>query len=248
MFFNVSVFIDYGRGMIKFYNTLLLLFIGSFAPFGDIKSEISRKDAFTYIYNHKEVWDGTESASGVGSTLVATETLRCLLPAILKALDVQVLLDAGCGDLNWIKRIPLHIEHYIGVDIVEDLIQKNTNTYPYDWVQFLCLDITHDNLPASDLILCRDCLQHLSFEDIKSAINNFKKSGATYLLATTYVNLLENKHDIKSGWFHVVNLMKAPYNFPEPIFAFDELSAEDEMRVWRKRMCVWKLEDISDLQ
>jgi len=204
----------------------------------------SKKDAFTYIYKNRDVWRGTESASGIGSTVGATETLRWLLPYILKSLDVITFLDAGCGDLNWIKRVPLPIDHYIGIDIVEELIKQNKEKYPSDWTSFYCLDLTVDPLPNADLVFCRDCLQHLSFNDIKLAINNFKKSGATYLMATTYFNVRQNTFDINSGNFHVVNLMKEPFNLPEPIIAFDELSAEEEMAKWSKRMCVWKLSEI----
>jgi len=236
--------INCGIGMSRTYLCISILLLCCSIAHANQASDNARKDAFTYIYHHKDVWEGTESASGIGSTLIATETLRCVLPAIIKALEVQVLLDAGCGDLNWIKRIPFDVACYIGVDIVDELIKVNTEKYNGDWIKFQCLDITKDELPYADLILCRDCLQHLSFEDIKAAINNFKRSGAKYLLATTYVNLHENIHDIQSGCFHLVNLMKKPFNFPEPIFSFDELSAEPEMIRWRKRMCVWNLSEI----
>lgn len=203
-----------------------------------------RKNSFTYIYHHKDVWKGTESSSGLGSTLQATDTLHCLLPALIKSLNIHIFLDAGCGDLNWIKKVPLGIDYYIGVDIVDELIEKNMKTYQGDWIKFECLDITKDPLPYADLIFCRDCLQHLSYNDIKAVINNFKASGSRYLLATTYFNLKENTRDIRSGNFHVVNLMKEPFNLPEPIISFDELSAEEDMLMWRKRMGIWRLSDI----
>lgn len=231
--------------MSRLYHYLSGLLLFSGIIWGDCDN--SRKDIFTYIYHHKDVWRGSESASGLGSTMAATETLRWLLPCVLKALDIQIFLDAGCGDLNWIKRVPLPIDCYIGVDIVDELIEKNKEKYPYDWIEFYSLDITKDSLPYADMIFCRDCLQHLSFKDIKLAINNFKKSGSKYLLTTTYFNLRQNKQDIRSGNFHLINLMNEPFNFPEPIFSFDELSAEQEMLKWRKRMCIWDLTKINFL-
>ena len=46
---------------------------------------------------------------------------------------------------------------------------------------FLRLDLTRDPLPDGDLILCRDCLVHLPFEDVRRAVRNFKRSGARWL-------------------------------------------------------------------
>ncbi len=208
------------------------------------EEDLLRKAAFEYIHKHKNVWKGTESISGPGSTVQATTTLRCLFPAIIQGLDIHTLLDAGCGDLNWIKDIPLYVDSYSGVDIVSDVIEKNKAKYSADRLSFFCLDITKDQLPYADLILCRDCLQHLSYKDIKAAINNFKTSRSTYLLTTNYFNLKENKQDIVNGNFHIINLMKEPFNFPDPIISFNELSAEHDMQTWRKGMCVWRLSDL----
>jgi hypothetical protein len=208
------------------------------------EENLLREASFEYIHKHKNIWKGTESISESGSTIQATITLRCLLPAIIQALDIHTLLDAGCGDLNWIKDTPLNVDSYIGVDIVSDIIENNKTKYSADKLNFFCRDITKDQLPYADLILCRDCLQHLSYKDIKAAINNFKASKSIYLLTTNYVNLKKNKNDIVSGNFHIINLMKEPFNFPEPIILFDELSAEYDMRIWRKGMCVWRLSDL----
>src|SRR3990172_6563117 len=59
------------------------------------------KDVFTYIYTRNDVWTSGESRSGVGSELGTTETIRKELPKLLAMLDVQVFLDAPCGDFNW---------------------------------------------------------------------------------------------------------------------------------------------------
>ena len=60
------------------------------------------------------------------------------------------------------------------------------------------LDITRDRLPRVDLILCRDVLPHLSFADIARAVDNFKRSGATWLLTNTFVDRPRND-DIPTG-------------------------------------------------
>jgi len=203
-----------------------------------------RKWAFNYVYKNNNVWKGTESVSGPGSTDESTHTLRWLLPGIIKALNAHTMIDAGCGDLYWIKNTRLGIDYYIGIDIVEDLIAQNKRNFKADWIEFFCCDIVKDRLSRVDLIFCRDCLQHLSYKDAQLAINNFKDSGSQYLLTTHYFNLKANDLDIKSGNFHIIHLMKEPFNFPEPLISFDELSAESDMLTYRKRMCVWRLSDV----
>lgn len=212
--------------------------------FASSSSEDSwRKRVFSHIYKTKHWWDG-QSYSGPGSSLRSTSTLRELLPSILKALNVKTLLDAGCGDFNWMKELELPVDYYVGVDIVSDLIQKNRELFSSERYLFFCVDIVRDLLPQVDVILCRDCLAHLSYEDITKTIQNFKKTGSRYLLATDYSRTKENV-DIRTGSFYAINLRIAPYNFPEPLMMFIECSAEANMYNLGKRLCLWSLDDIS---
>ena len=202
-----------------------------------------RKYAFEYVYKNN-VWKNDAAvSSGPGSTLQTTKELQLLLPAVLKAIDTRTILDAGCGDLTWLKEVSLDIEHYFGFDIVDHVIESHKRNHASENRTFICRDVTHEDLPKVDVIFCRDCLAHLSFKDVKLALNNFKRSGTTYLLATSYFSA-QNKNDIRSGNFHFVNLQAPPFNLPEPLMTFDELSAEKDMASRRKRLCLWRLEDI----
>ncbi len=75
---------------------------------------------------------------------------------------------------------------YTGGDIVEELVDKNIKKYKKRNINFIQLDITNNDLPNADLMICRDCLIHLSFEKIKMFFQNFKKSKINYLLLTSY--------------------------------------------------------------
>lgn len=208
-----------------------------------MSSDEWRKFAFSHIYKTR-FWADEESASGPGSSLKSTTTLRLFFPIIIKALNVKSILDAGCGDLNWLKEIPLDIDTYIGIDIVPELIEKNNEIYANDWCKFYTLDLVKDPITYADLIFCRDVLQHLAYKEVKQILNNFKKSGALYLFTTTYLTIQENNIDTRSGDCRYINLQHAPFNFPEPLCAFDELSAEPDMLTWRKRMGVWRMCEI----
>ena len=59
---------------------------------------------------------------------------------------------------------------YIGADIVPALIEKNKTNY--SGVDFQQLDILNSKLPMVDVIFCRDCLVHFSFDDIIENLSN----------------------------------------------------------------------------
>ena len=70
--------------------------------------------------------------------------------------------------------------------------------------RFQVLDLVTTIPPQADLVLCRDCLVHLSANDILKALRNIVASGARYLLSTTFVDRTASG-DIVIGW-HPVNL------------------------------------------
>ncbi|MBE3065278.1 MAG: class I SAM-dependent methyltransferase, partial [Spirochaetes bacterium] len=152
----------------------------------------------------RNFWSGSHSRSGPGSDLAQTKSVRETLPRLLNELRVRSLLDLPCGDFYWMSRVDLDIDKYIGADIVEELIGANTRT-------FIVSDVTKDALPTVDAIMCRDCLVHLSFEDIQRAISNISRSGAAYLLTTTFVDRATNSN-IRTGQWRPINLEKPPFS------------------------------------
>jgi len=142
-------------------------------------------DRFTKIYKSNH-WNSLESRSGEGSTLENTQDIRDKLPEILKKYQINILLDVPCGDFNWMRFAidGLSIE-YIGGDIVRDLINTNNQKYSDKNINFIHLDLTEGPLPTADLMLCRDCLFHLSYDDIKSTLEVFLSSPVNYLLTTS---------------------------------------------------------------
>lgn len=181
--------------------------------------------------------------SGPGSDLIQTRIIREEIPKLIKELDAKSLLDAPCGDLNWIKEINLGVDKYIGVDIVSELITDNQEKYANNNRVFIELNMIDDDLPQADIILCRDCLVHSSYKHIFSMIKNFKKSQSKYLLTTTYNDpSIKNKNIITGGWRRI-NLELPPFNFPKPIKLINEDCTEGDGKEF-KCLGLWKLEDL----
>ncbi len=86
----------------------------------------------------------------------------------------------------------------MGGDIVKNLIINNRKKYPM--YKFIHFDIINDKISKYDLIMVKDLLNHLSFNNIKEVFSNIKKSGSKYLL------LNNNK----------ISKNKINYNIPAP--------------------------------
>lgn len=198
------------------------------------------KQIFKEIHD-QNFWSNSESVSGNGSDNKYLQHLKPELETLLKSLNIKTFADIPCGDFNWMQHVDLSEIEYLGGDIVQALVDKNNSLYPSENINFKLLDITSSKLPQVDLILCRDCLVHLSFKEIFNAITNIKKSKSTYLLTTSFINHDPNI-DIEIGDWRPLNLVKAPFHFNKPKLVILEKSS---VKHPNKALCLWEISDIS---
>jgi SAM-dependent methyltransferase len=199
---------------------------------------MSIKETFTDIYENN-LWTSSESSSGIGSELKNTELIRNELPYLFQKFDIKSMLDIPCGDWNWMKKVDLSNVSYIGADIVEKLIISNKQSYPN--IDFRTLDLTTDELPKVDLVFVRDCLGHLTNENVHKAIANIRNSGSKYLLATSFTRWNMNP-DIQDGGWKCINLMIEPF-YLNPIYLINENCQEGYPHYNDKCMILFKMND-----
>ena len=203
-----------------------------------------RSSAFTSIYKNR-LWSGSESASGEGSGLRFTKSIRNTLPKLLADLQVQTLLDAPCGDFCWMKEVPLKLKQYFGIDIVRPLIEKNSELYSNDKRRFLLCDLVNDELPRTDLILCRHLLIHLTFEEGLRVLRNFQRTGARYLLISDQPKVATNNKILRTGSFRPLNLRLPPFSLPAPAAFLDDSADGDGSAI----LALYSLQELTlDLQ
>ena len=204
--------------------------------------EIFTKNKFTNVYQ-KNLFKGNESRSGEGSNMLQTSIIRREIPLLLKEFKIKSLIDAPCGDFFWMREVELPVERYIGVDIVKEIAENNHKNYGNKQIIFMKLNIIKNVIPMADMILCRDCLVHLSFKQGIKVIKNFKKSGSKYLLITTFVNRLSN-NELGKGLWRTINIEKPPFNFPNPIKLINENCTEINGKYSDKSLGLFLLKDI----
>lgn len=193
---------------------------------------------FTNFYraNH---WGSGETRSGPGSERARTREVVRDLSKLVRELGIQSMLDAPCGDFNWMQDVSLEGIDYTGCDIVEDLVESNSVQYGGRSRTFKRLDLTVDPLPRVDLILCRDALVHFSYDHAFAALRNFRASKSTYLLTTTFPKIKKNKN-IETGDWRQINLQLPPFGLPEPEHEAVVPDEADEGKV----LALWKLQEL----
>ena len=200
-----------------------------------IKSIELKKKIFTSIYKSNHwVQNGDllpeefVSVSGHGSN-INTEQHKHLTDnfnEIIKNYKINSILDMPCGDFLWIKNIIKNNKlDYLGIDIVEELIDNNKMRYQTKEIKFQVFDIV-DFKPKYkfDLVLIRDLFIHIKNSDIENILKNLKSMNVKYVALNSYTNK-ENK-DVIVGQHRKVNLLIEPFNLKKPIYKFKDFEED----------------------
>jgi hypothetical protein len=205
----------------------------------------SPRATFRDIYERHH-WRGSQSRSGPGADASQVQALQRLIPQLLSEYRIGSLLDLPCGDYSWMRDVPLPDTRYVGADLLEEVVAPLARTQQDARHEFLVLDLTSDPLPPAELLLCRDCLVHLSFADIRLAVANILRSRIPWLLTTTFPRS-ESNDDIVTGDWRVLNLERAPFGFPPPERLLNEECTEGDGVFSDKSLGMWRTAHLTKL-
>lgn len=193
---------------------------------------------FTEKYNNNS-WLGRESKSGPGSSMAANKKMLELLEMFCKERNIKSIIDCGCGDFNWMKAFDFNlIDYYVGVDVVKPMIEKNITDFSTQKILFDNANIITDDIPNGEVVLCKDVLCHLSFNDACKAIDNIKKAKPKYFISTTFYEYINA--DIPTGEWRPINLESPPFNLRENIILWKNIENRTD-RFVSKSMGIWEV-------
>lgn len=186
------------------------------------KSPWPTKDAMSQVYS-KKLWGGGhhDFYSGTGSHL--PDLVDPYVDAVTEFLtsfeESLTACDLGCGDFNVGQRLARNTKNYVAIDIVPGLIDRNKKRFVEENLEFYCLDIAVDDLPAGDCAIVRQVLQHLSNTEVESIVD--KLSRYKYVILTEHLPIADftPNLDIISGqgtrlkMQSGINLLRPPFNF-----------------------------------
>ncbi len=137
---------------------------------------LGRRQTFSTIYKDHLFGEapGELFYSGNGSVGSFADNYTDLVSALVREKEIRSIVDLGCGDFRIGSRLTPIADKYIGIDIVPDLISHHRANYSSDRVSFECLDIVDDPLPAGDLCLIRQVMQHLNNEEIAAILKKLR--------------------------------------------------------------------------
>jgi SAM-dependent methyltransferase len=193
--------------------------------YSDALAEPDYRKRFDRLYAQR-LWSriaGTqETGCGGGSTLEATQIFRDELERFLSAQAPGVFFDAPCGDFYFMSRVRFPPGWtYIGGDISPAALRDARQVAPgRDFREF---DLLTDPFPASDAWLCRACLFHLCFADIRMVLENFARSDGKLAIITSHTGVPANV-DMPTGDYRPLDLTAPPINLPKPARFLRDLS------------------------
>jgi hypothetical protein len=130
---------------------------------------------------------------------------------------------------------------YVGGDISASLIEDTRRCFPE--LDLRVFDITTDPFPAADVWHSRDCLFHLPFEAIFSALSNFVDSGIPYALITSHrARLLHRNLDVSFGGFRFLDLERPPISLPRAIERIPDFEFGHD---FPRYVCLWSREQVA---
>lgn len=136
-----------------------------------------------YEFNNKSFWDerysnNSQLGSGIGSRGENLLYKRQLLNQMIDGLEIESILDIGCGDQ--FVTIELPDDKYIGVDLSSVVIEKNRKKNPNR--TFVNADFLKTDFSPVDMTICFDVVIHLKNSNkyktfVKRIVNTTKKYG-----------------------------------------------------------------------
>lgn len=167
-------------------------------------------EIFNDIYARNVHW---HRGSGDGSRPDNAAPYMRFLKFFLDINRISSVLDAGCGDWQFSRLMDWSGLRYTGLD-VSSVVLRNTRTFARPGVEFLELDATRDELPAADLLVMKDVMQHWSNDDIQAFLPRLGKYR--FALLTNYLpaEAADINRAVPTGDWRGINPALAPFRLP----------------------------------
>jgi SAM-dependent methyltransferase len=133
------------------------------------RARLGRREE-TFATPYADGWWGRTGSeayfSGTGSLPENVGPYLRVVSEYIRKNAIRSVVDLGCGDFRASGALDLDGARYLGVDIVSRVIDHNTRHFGSSRIRFARLDVGRDPLPAADLCLIKQVLQHWSNAEI----------------------------------------------------------------------------------
>ena len=153
------------------------------------------------------LWKGEEavSASGHGSEQGANVAFVQFLNGLISNYSLTSVVDVGSGDWSYMKQVS--IPHYTGYDVSKLIVDQTKLKYAATNVSFH-LSTAKQVYTGADLLICKDVLQHLPYEEVHHILEQRMKYRVVVFVND--VAPVDNK-DIRAGAYRSLDVQKPPF-------------------------------------
>jgi len=173
--------------------------------------------AFSAIYS-KDLWalasqEWTAEHAGYEPLDSCYARFVRLLQDFVRHNNVRSVVEFGCGFWNYAASIDWGGIEYDGYDVVEGPIRWNRDHHAAANIRFHVL-ADGTRLPAADLLISKDVLQHLPNADVSYYTDIFRRNYRFSLIANSVFPDHDTNRDIPAGDCRSLRLDLPPFDLP----------------------------------
>lgn len=151
--------------------------------------------------------------SGPGSSAQYNRPFLKSLSDLAKKADIRSIVDYGCGDWTMFSEYQFGNIDYLGIDIVDSVVETNRNRYSRPRVEFRSARPLAEETCSADLLLMKDVMLHLP----NAQCIEFLDYARLRFRFGIFVNDLrsheaEVNEEISLGGYRPVDITKPPFN------------------------------------
>ena len=159
--------------------------------------------------------------SGHGSLPNVTEGYRKFVQSFMLENEVITVVDFGCGDWQFSRFMDWSKVDYLGLDVVDEVVQKNQRKHGSKNVRFQLTPARFSDVPTGDLLLVKDVLQHLPTNIIHSFMAEVVPRFRFALITNCIEPASQRNREIQLGGWRPLDLRADPFRYAAPVvFSF----------------------------
>ena len=158
------------------------------------------------------------SLSGSGSSPENARPYVNFVRNIASSQNSKRVLDVGHGDFEMWRDWQFTGIDYLGVDISSEATSLAQSNFPGANLRFITLDLTQNEfIPDADLLLSKDCLQHLPNQVALLLLQKFSSYGHVVICNDVSVDF-KSRISSLAYYLRPMSRIRALLNFKSPFF------------------------------
>lgn len=178
---------------------------------------VAASEAFSQIYGN-DAWALQSSEwhaeqPGLESLDSCLKRFVGLLHEFMRNNGVRSVVEFGCGFWSYARELDWSGIEYDGFDIYEGAVRWNRDQFASPNIRFHLLE-DGCRLPAADLLVSKDVLQHLPIADVQYYLDIFRRNYRFSIIGNGVYPDENTNGEIPAGGCRSIRLDRAPFDLP----------------------------------